>query len=255
MSIVVAAAAGLCAVALGAGWAKERQRRERLHGALETASAELERLQAAFSSFAPRGVVDRIAADGGALGAARKTVTILFADLVGFSALSEQLDPAVLVEVLNDYFARMSRALADHHGHVSKFIGDGMLALFGAHEANPWQVNDAADAALAMRAELVRLNADLESRRLPSLAMGIGIHHGSVIAGVIGNDQLKEFTTIGSAVNMASRVEHLTRQHGVDILVTREMRDSLDPRFVLREMPAAEVHGFREPVVTYALEG
>ncbi len=253
MSIFVAAAI-LLLVAFGIAWARERRLRRRLLGALETATRELERLQAAFSRFAPSAVVDRIAAGGRAPDAARKDVTILFADLVGSSALAERTDPAVLVDVLNDYFARASRVLVAHHGHVSKFIGDGLLALFGAHEGNPWQANDAADAALAMRAELVSLNRELASRGFTPLAVGIGIHRGPVIAGVIGNDYLTEFTVIGSAVNLAARVEHLTRQHGVDILVTAEMRDFLDPRFVLREMPAMEVRGFREPVVTYALE-
>jgi class 3 adenylate cyclase len=247
-------AALLCVIALGAAWAYERRGRARLRSALEIATGELERLQGAFSNFAPREVVDRIASGGKAADAGRKTVTILFADLVGSSALAERLDPTALVEIVNEYFARMSRVLAAHHGHVSKFIGDGMLALFGALEGNPWQANDAAEAALAMREELVRMNRDLEARGLPPLAVGIGIHHGAVIAGVIGNDQLREFTVIGSAVNLAARVEQLTRQHNVDILVTSAMRDILDSRFELREMPAAAVRGFREPVVTFALE-
>lgn len=254
MSLLVAVALGLCAVGSGVGWARERERQQRLRDALDNATAELERLQSAFSSFAPREVVDRIAAGGSAPEAVRTDATILFADLVGFSALTERSDPAILVDVLNEYFARMSRALSNHHGHVSKFIGDGVLALFGVLESNPWQANDAAEAALAMRAELARFNRELEARQHPRLAMGIGIHRGSVIAGVIGSDQLKEFTTIGSAVNLAARVESLTRQHSVDILVTEAMRESLDPRFVLREMPPASVRGFREPVVTYALE-
>lgn len=242
-------------LALAWGLVRERRRGAALRRAFDTANDELQRLQASFSRFAPRSVVEGIAAEGAARRAERREVTILFADLVGFSRLAERLEPSVLVQILNEYFASMSRAVAGHQGHVSKFIGDGMLVLFGVQEGNPWQANDAAHASLAMRAALARLNEDLAARQLPQLGLGIGIHRGTVIAGVIGNDLLSEFTVIGSAVNLAARVERLTRQHGVDILITEAVKEALDPRFSLRPMPAASVRGFSEPVATYALEG
>jgi class 3 adenylate cyclase len=179
---------------------------------------------------------------------------VLFADIVGFTKLAEQLDPDVLVSVLNEYFRRMSRVATDHGGHVSKFIGDGMLVLFGALQPNPWQANDAARAALAMQAELERYNGELAERGLAPLGIGIGIHRGTAVAGLVGSSDLMEFTVIGPTVNLAARVENLTRLHGVPILVTAAVREKLDPRFVVRELPVLDVRGVSEPVVTFAVE-
>jgi adenylate cyclase len=222
---------------------------------LETASRSLESLQQAFSRFAPAEVVEGIIAQGVTTRSEKKEITVLFADLKGFTTLSEGLDPAVLVTLLNEYFERMSRVLTAHRGHVSKFIGDGILALFGALDANPWQTNDAVHAALAMRETLAELNTRLERDGLPRLAMGIGIHRGTVVAGVIGSSELMEYGVIGRTVNLASRVQDLTRTHGVEVLITGDTRAALDPRFRLRAMPAAEVKGIRDAVATFAVEG
>jgi class 3 adenylate cyclase len=222
---------------------------------LRQATHDLESLQQAFSRFAPHEVVERIIADGIATDAETKDVTILFADLKGFTALAERLDPARLVELLNGYFERMGAAVAAHRGHLAKFIGDGLLALFGALEPNPWQTNDALHAALAMRAALAEYNAGLRARGLPELAAGIGIHCGPVVAGVLGTSVVKEYGVIGRTVNVAARVEELTRVHGTDVLVTEAVRTRCDPRFRLRGMPAVDVKGLPEPVVAYALDG
>ena len=159
------------------------------------------------------------------------------------------------MQLLTGYFERMSRVVDGHRGHVAKFIGDGLLALFGALEANPWQTNDAVRAALEMRAALAEYNATLAGDGVPPLAMGIGIHRGPVVAGVIGSAELMEYGVIGSTVNVASRVERLTRTHGVDVLVTDAVRETLDRRFRLRAMPAAAVRGLPGVLTTYAVEG
>jgi len=234
-------------------WQAERRR---VRYRLEAATAELQRLQTNFARFAPSAVVERIVARGRtAYEAERRQVTVLFADLVSFTALSEALSPEVLVAVLNDYFVRMSQVIGDHRGHVAKFIGDGLMALFGALEPNPWQQNDAVSAALAMQEALAAYNDDLVRRNLPPLRVGIGIHSGAAVAGVIGSNELLEFTVIGRTVNLASRVERLTRVHAADILITAEVRAGLDPRFALEELPARAVHGVAEPVVTWAVRG
>ena len=235
------------------------RRTQRRVGALETrleaASRSLEALQRAFSRFAPAEVVEDIIALGASTRSGKKEITVLFADLKEFTALAEGLDPELLVRILNDWFERMSRAINGHRGHVAKFIGDGMLALFGALEANPWQTSDAAHAALAMRDALAALNTQITGDGLPPLAMGVGIHRGPVVAGVIGSAELMEYGVIGSTVNVASRVERLTRVHGVDILVTDAVREVLDRRFRLRPMPPTEARGLSAALVTYALEG
>ncbi|MGH7788029.1 MAG: adenylate/guanylate cyclase domain-containing protein, partial [Candidatus Binatia bacterium] len=212
------------------------------------------RLQTDFGRFAPTAVVDRIAARG-PVDAERREVTVLFADLVAFTALSETLSPEVLVGVLNGYFDRVTQAISAHRGHVSKFIGDGLMALFGALEPNPWQANDAVHAALAARQVLQSYNAELAARALPALQVGIGIHRGDAIAGLVGNQSLMEFTVIGPTVNLASRVEALTRTYQVDILITEAVRAALDPRFQVEARPPANLRGVAEPVRTWAVLG
>ncbi len=249
------AALVVIAVGLGAYAWRVRRRAALLERRVQTATRELESLEHAFVRFAPHEVVERIIADGAATDAETKELTILFADLKGFTAIAEGLEPARLVVLLNGYFERMGRAIADHRGHLAKFIGDGLLALFGALEPNPWQTNDALHAALAMRTALGEYNRELRAQGLPALAAGIGIHRGSVVAGVLGTSQIKEYGVIGRAVNLASRVEDLTRVHGTDILVTDAVRRHCDSRFRFRALPAAEVKGIPEPLATFALDG
>jgi adenylate cyclase len=223
--------------------------------ALARATADLERLQISFARFAPEEVVEQIAARGIASEAAEREVTVLFADLKGFTPLAGTLGPAKVVELLNGWFRGMSAAIVAHNGHVAKFLGDGLMALFGALERNPWQARDAAEAALAMRESLRRYNVALAERGLPALSFGIGIHRGPAVAGIIGSDAWMEYTVVGDTVNVASRVQDLTRIHDADILVTEEVKTALDDRFRLRELPPAAVRGKPEPIRTWALEG
>lgn len=247
----------LVALVVGLAIALWRGRREasRLRRALEAKSADLEHLQTSFSRFAPEEVVERIIAGGISTHAERKEVTALFADLVGFTALSESVEPLVLVRILNGYFERMSRAIADHRGHVSTFIGDGILALFGALQPNPWQGDDAVHAALAMRRELAAYNGELEQEGLPVLSIGVGLHRGVGVAGLVGSRELMQFAFVGRIVNLAARVQDLTRRYEVDILLTSAVQEQLDPRFELRELPATPVPGVAEPVAIFAAEG
>jgi len=242
-------------VALAAwGW-RTHQHARSVEQRLARATRDLESLEHAFTRFAPHEVVERIIADGIATQAETKEVTILFADLQGFTPLAEALEPGALVALLNAYFERMGQAIAAHRGHLAKFLGDGLLALFGALEPNPWQTNDAVHAALAMRDALAALNRELRAAGKPELAMGVGIHVGHVVAGVLGTSGVKEYGVLGRVVNVASRVEDLTRVHRTDVLVTEAVRARCDPRFRLRPLPAVEAKGLPEPIVTFAVEG
>ncbi len=228
---------------------------ERHQLALGRSVERLEHIERSFQRFAPLDVVEQIAQGAFAAEPSHRTVTVMFADIKGFTPLSERIEPAVMVEMLNGYFRAMNAALVAHHGHLARLMGDGLMALFGAMENNRWQTADAVRAALAMRDALARYNETLATQNLPTLAFGVGIHTGDVVAGVMGSDRLTEFTVIGDPVNVAARVEALTRTHGVDILVTEEVQKTLDARFVLRAMPPAMVKGKTEPIVTYAVEG
>jgi adenylate cyclase len=234
-------------------WRRARRANRLARTRLSAASAELERLQNTFERFAPMELVERVIQSGVPASGERKEVTVLFADLVSFTPTAESVDPSALVRILNGYFERMSRAIAAHNGHISTLIGDGILALFGALEANPWQTDDAARAALAMRAELASYNAELAAEGLPKLALAVGVHRGIGIAGLVGSPELMQFTVVGTVVSVAARVQTLTREHGVDILLTDAAQRALDPRFSLRALPAQPLKGISEPIATFAL--
>ena len=233
---------------------RDRKRIRQFEKLLVVADDKLEQLQRQFERFVPADVVERLTDAGDAFAPERRQVTIMFADLRGFTALCDQLDPAVTVSILNDYFRHMIQAINRHHGHVTELVGDGLLALFGALEPNPWQGRDSVLAALEMRAELEAYNAQLRARGLPELRFGIGIHGGEVVAGVIGTAGLSKFSVTGDPINVASRVEGLTSKFQVDLLITEEIRRTLDDRFRLRPMPAALVKGKAEPIHTFYVE-
>ncbi len=153
------------ALAFAAAWWRRARAFRRLSDAFDSAAVELEHLQRAFHRFVPPDVVEGIIQRGVQNSGERRPVTVLFADLVGFTALSERTEPEVVVRLLNGYFQAMASAIAEHGGYVAKFMGDGILALFGAPERNPWQARDAVDAALAMRAAMARYNAELAATR------------------------------------------------------------------------------------------
>ena len=120
--------------------------------------------------------------------------------------------------------------------------------------ANHPKVIDAAHAALAMRHELAGSNRELEAEGLPTLSIGVGLHRGVGVAGLVGSRDLMQFAFVGRIVNLAARVQDLTRQYDVDVLVTRAVQETLDPRFVLRELPATSVRGVAKPVAIFAVE-
>ncbi len=245
----------LVAAALVAGALGAQRRARQMERLLADSEARLEQLQRQFERFVPADVVERLTDGHGDYAAQRRQATMLFADLRGFTALCDRLDPAVTVGILNNYFQRMNAVITRHHGHINELVGDGLLALFGALEPNPWQGRDSVLAALEMRDELANYNRELRAQSLPELRFGIGIHAGEVVAGVMGAGALNKFSVTGDPINVASRVEGLTTLHQVDLLITEEIRRTLDPRFRLRQMPAIRVKGKPEPIITWHVEG
>jgi len=255
MSLIVAGSlAGL--VVLAVLLYGERRRTASLRSQLDAAAEDLQHMQLACSKLAPAGIVQRLVAGDSVASLTvpeRKVVTVLFADLIGYTAISEQLEAGVLATMLNGYFQHMSDAIHDNGGHVAKFLGDGILAHFGALHSNPWQCDDAVRAALAMRTAMAEYSAELTRNGLPALGVGIGIHRGPGLVGLVGSRDRMDYDFVGRTVTLAARVEALTRVHHVDILVTETVREALDKRFVLEAMPPQIVKGIAEPVVTYAV--
>ena len=238
---------------------QQRRRSAALQRQLDLAAAELQQLQQACARLAPAGVVDRMVADGlhGAaeMPAERKVVTALFSDLVGFTAMSEKLAPPVLARILDGYFQRVSDAVHAHSGHVSTWLGDGMLAYFGALRPNPWQCADA----VRCRAGDDRGDPQLQRGAGPRRSAAAGLRHRHPprpgLAGMIGSRERREYGFVGRTVNLAARVQSLTRTHGVEILVTEAVRAELGDVFELNAMPPERVKGIDEPVATSAVVG
>jgi adenylate cyclase len=250
---VIASAA--IVLALSVFLIRQRKRNQKLERLLDHTHSKLEQLQLNFGRFTPQEVIEHLTEPDGSYAARMRSVTVLFADLKGFTKMCDNRDPAEVVSILNGYFQCMSEALSNHHGQVTELMGDGILTLFGALRSNPWQVQDAVKGALAMRKALAEYNEELRSKSLPELSFGIGIHQGEVLAGVMGNFELSKFGVVGDTINVAARVEALTRVHDVDLLITEKIKNQLDDRFSLKEMPAAPIKGKQEPIVTYLVEG
>lgn len=231
------------------------RRKRQLERLLAATGFKLMQLQRQFERFVPSDVVERLTDANDGFVPELRQVTILFADLRGFTAMSERLDPAITVELLNGYFAHMIPAIEQHHGHVTELVGDGLLALFGALEPNPWQARDAVLAAIDMRAARRRYNHELLSKGLPELRFGVGIHRGEVVAGVIGTAGLSKFSVTGDPINVASRIEGLTRELKVDLLVSDEVRQSLDVQFDLRAMTSIADSASRVPPTCWFTRG
>jgi class 3 adenylate cyclase len=234
---------------------RQKKKNGELENLLTRTKDKLEDLQVNFGRFAPQEVIEQLTDADGRYKPSMRTVTVLFADLNGFTQMCDQLDPPIVVSILNGYFRTMSRAISENHGRVTELMGDGILALFGALVYNPWHVQDAVNGALAMRKALEEYNQELKQKSLPELSFGIGIHQGEVLAGVMGNFELSKFGVVGDTINVASRVEALTRKLGVDLLITDTVRDRIDDRYALREMKPMPVKGKKEHIKTYFVEG
>jgi adenylate cyclase len=204
--------------------------------------------------FLPRAVAERVLAHGDAvLAPVQREVTVLFSDIRGFTALSETLPPRAVLELLDDYFGRMALIVKGHDGVVGKYLGDGLLAFWGVPDDDRDHARKAVRAALDMHKELVDVNRAREADGLAPLRVGIGVHTGTVAAGMLGGAEHAEYTVIGDAVNVASRIEGLTKTHGVDLLVSETTWAGCGDRFAGRKLAGEVIRGRREPVVLYAV--
>lgn len=195
-------------------------------------------------------VVDRTLRDAGVSSGEKVRVAILFADIRGFTSLSESLQPEDLVAQLNEYFDAITAPIVQAGGVIDKFIGDAVMAVFGGLAPLEQPASAAVAAAFEMQVALDRLNAARAARNLPALRMGVGVHLAEVLQGAIGSASRKDYTVIGDGVNTASRVQAATKKLGCTIAITEDAGADLPDALRERLMPAGRVRlrGKAEPV-------
>src|SRR5205809_2889007 len=170
------------------------------------------------------------------LGGVNQTITVLFADIRGFTRISEHAPPEKIVGLLNRYFSAMTDIIFAHGGTLDKYLGDGLMALFGAPTTTPQDANNALNAAVAMQRGIIGINQELKAEGFPEIGVGIGLHTGEVIVGYIGSERRSEYTAIGDAVNTASRLE--SNAKAGEILVSEMTAKSGRTRYQLNPRDA-----------------
>jgi adenylate cyclase len=185
------------------------------------------------------------------LGGENQTATILFADIRGFTRMSEKMQPQEIVELLNEYFTLMTDLIFDNGGTLDKYLGDGIMAVFGAPLAKPDDAARAIKTAVEMQQALVRLNASWEARGRPSWGMGVGVNTGPVTAGNIGSTKRMDYTVIGDSVNLSSRL--CSNAAGAQILISESTFQFLDGTFPARKLDPIRVKGKESEVPVYEI--
>ena len=217
--------------------------------------AERDKIKSAFGKFVNKEVAERAMRGDIALGGESRSAAIFFSDIRSFTAISEKLSPHEVVEFLNDYMTRMVACVDKTNGVVDKFIGDAIMAIWGVPYSHGNDTENAINAAIMMRAALAEFNKGRGGDRSPIIRIGSGINTGEVIAGQIGSMERMEYTCIGDAVNLASRIESLNKIFKTDILISEHSYSLVHNIFRVEPMKKIRVKGKEEPQQIYAVLG
>ncbi|MBS1148747.1 MAG: Adenylate cyclase [Myxococcaceae bacterium] len=208
------------------------------------------------SRFLPPQLVEKVLKGGGAnLVPVQREVTVLFSDIRSFTSMSESMPPKAVLEFLDGYFGHMGQIVRGHEGMLNKFLGDGLLAVWGVPDHQEDHAERALKAAVDMRRKMVEINADRAKLGIAAFKIGIGVHTGVVAAGMLGGADQREYTVIGDAVNLASRIEGLTKVVGTDILASESAWKQGGGRFEGERVGEEHVKGRDAGVVVYAVRG
>jgi adenylate cyclase len=216
---------------------------------------ERDRLKETFGRYLTRQVADHLMSGEQQLGGQLIPATVLFSDIRSFTAISERMEPRALLDFLNEYFAGMVESVMHHQGVVDKFIGDAIMAVFGAPVPDPLDPLRAVSAALEMRGRLEDINAEFRSRGLPEIRAGIGLHSGQVVAGNMGHSQRMEYTVIGDTVNLASRLEGMTKELACDIILSDDLYQQVKDDVEAEPLREIKVKGRDQATMVYRLIG
>jgi adenylate cyclase len=211
-------------------------------------------LKGAFSKYVTKSVVDRIMADGGGLklGGEKKDVSVFFSDIRGFTPMSEQLLPEEVVALLNEYFTEMVKIIFKYEGTLDKFMGDAIMAVFGAPVDMPNHAERAVMAALEMSDKMKVLQAKWRMEGKKEVNIGIGINSGEVVVGNLGSNERMEYTAIGDNVNLAQRLESVAGAG--QILISSATYERVKHRVVARMLDPIKLKGKTEKVISYEVE-
>jgi adenylate cyclase len=238
---LLAAVAAQAATAVESARAHERVNRETL-------------ARAAFARFMPEHIIRELVEcpEKFHLGGINRRITVLFCDVRGFARLAHRAPPETIVDLLNILFTEMAAEIFQHQGTLNKYLGDGLMALFGAPVGGETDAVNAVSAAIGMQRRIKQVNLQLSAKGLPKVTLGIGINTGEATIGCIGAEQRSEYTAIGDTVNIASRIEGIA-QPG-QILVTSETANELGDQFSLSDPWTVEVKHIDEPVQIYSMK-
>ncbi len=211
--------------------------------------AQMNRL---FGQYIPPELVEEMAKDPArySMRGESRVMTVLFSDIVGFTSISEKLEAAQLAELLNVYLSAMTRVVQQGRGTIDKYIGDAIMAFWGAPMSDDQHARDAVLTAMAMQVALKELNPQLEARGWPAMRIGVGVNTGRMSVGNMGSEFRMAYTVMADAVNLASRLEALTRQYGVGVLVGEVTRAAC-PDLAFRIVDRVRVKGKDVPVSIY----
>lgn len=216
---------------------------------------ERDKVKSMFAKFHGSSVADDLLKGELQLGGSRKDVTVFFSDIRDFTKFSEGHTPEEVVEMLNEYFHVMVGIITKNNGVVDKFIGDAIMAVWGAPQSMDDDTQNAVKACLEMRIALNELNESRLQRGKTPIKIGMGLHRGSAISGTIGSDERMEYTVIGDAVNQASRIESSTKAFGTDLLVSDDVAHFVASHYWMEEAGRAEVKGKSEPLILFKVRG
>ena len=186
------------------------------------------------------------------LGGVNQTITVLFADIRGFTRLSENANPEKVVQLLNKYFSAMTDIIFAHGGTLDKYLGDGLMALFGAPTATQQDATNALNTAVAMQRRVIGINQELRAEGLSEIGVGIGLHTGEATVGYIGSERRSEYTAIGDTVNTAARLE--SNSKGGQILISDATARAATSRYPLKQHDPIFVKNRAQPVPLFEVE-
>jgi adenylate cyclase len=206
-----------------------------------------------FGQYVPPELVDEMAKnpESYSMEGRKADLTVLFSDVRGFTTISEGLEPDQLTALMNEYLGAMTEVIRSHRGTLDKYIGDLIMAFWGAPVDDPHHAKNGLISAMQMQARLTELNKVFMAKDWPEIKIGVGINTGPMIVGDMGSAVRKAYTVMGDAVNLGSRLESITKQYGVGIIVGEVTRELLKNDFVFRELDRVKVKGKDEPVAIY----